>query len=155
MAEEEFSSGGGFRYLAMIERVMGPIKGGGALYLIFAATVLFALALKTGFRADRSGAASVRALGILLIAFLVLLTPHYPWYYLALAPLLAFGYWLTPWVLTTGGFLLYDVIDGDTLPPFLMRETALHVAALAALVYEFWGTRPLTAAALAQHEVHS
>ena len=155
VAEEQLSSGGGFRYLAMIERITGPIRGGVGIYVALAAAVLIALALQAGFRDDRSAAASVRALGALLIAFLVLLTPHYPWYYLALAPLLAFGGWLTPWVLTSGGFVLYDVIDGDHLPSFLLRETTLHLLALAALCYDLWGPRPFLSHAIAQPEVRS
>ena len=153
IAEEEFSSGGGFRYLAMLERMTGPIRGSGTLYVLIAALILIALALKTGFRNDRSGHASVRALGVLLVAFLVLLTPHYPWYYLALAPLLVFSSWLTPWVLTTAGFVLYDVIDGDHLPPFFIRETALHLLALAALAYDLWGRHKISALFPAPQEV--
>jgi hypothetical protein len=54
---------------------------------------------------------------------------------------------LTPWVLSTGGFLLYDVIDGDRLPSFALREGTLHCLALAAVAFDVWrahipATRP-------------
>ena len=77
-----------------------------------------------------------------IITFLVLLTPHFPWYYLAIAPLLALQpRLLTPWVLVTGGVLLYDVIEGDRMPSFALREGALHLTALAALAYDWWHAR--------------
>jgi hypothetical protein len=70
---------------------------------------------------------------------MILLTPHYPWYYLALAPLMVLEpRLLTPWVLTTGGFVLYDVIDGDRMPAFALREGTLHCLALAAVAFDVW-----------------
>ncbi len=151
VAEEELSSGGGFRYLKLLESVTGPIPHGGELYLVAAALILSTLAFQIGFRRVRSPAATVRSTALLLIAFLVLLTPHYPWYYLVIAPLLALQpRLLTPWVLTTGGFLLYDVIEGDRMPPFAWREGGLHLMALVALAYDYrteWSTArapPLT-----------
>ena len=142
VAEEELGTGGGFRYLKLVESLTGPIPHGGTLYLAAAALILSTLALRIGFRADRSPAATVRSYAVLLIAFLILLTPHYPWYYLAIAPLLALQpRMLTPWVLATGGFLLYDVIEGDRMPPFAIREGCLHLMALAALVYDYFNER--------------
>ena len=154
VAEEELSSGGGFRYLAMLQRITGTIPGAAAIYVAVMAAILIALAVKAGFRGDRSITAAVRWLGVLLIAFLLLLTPHYPWYYLALVPYLALGRWLTPWVLTTTSFILYNVIDNDRVPSFDTREMILHVLALAALVYDVWGARLRSAVFPAHREVH-
>ncbi len=141
VAEEELGSGGGFRYLKLLESVTGPIPHGATLYLAAAGAGLLALALQIGFRSDRTPTATVRSTAQLLIVFLMLLTPHYPWYYLAIAPLLALQpRMLTPWVLATGGFLLYDVIEGDRMPPFALREACLHLTALAALMYDVWRT---------------
>lgn len=136
VAEEGLISGSGFRYLGMLQSLVGPVPGGAALYVALAAALLGAIALRVAFRADRSAHAAVGALSLLLVALLVLLTPHYPWYYLALAPVLVLRPTLTPWVLMTGGFLLYDVIAGDRMPPFQLREAVLHLGALAALAYD-------------------
>ena len=148
VAEEELSSGGGFRYLKLLESLTGPIAHGGTLYLAAAALILSALAFRIGFRTDRTPAATVRAYAVLVVAFLVLLTPHYPWYYLAVSPLLVLQpRLLTPWVLTTGGFLLYDVIDGDRMLPFVIREGGLHLTVLAALIFDYRNARRPSAAA--------
>jgi hypothetical protein len=148
VAEEGLGSGGGFRYLQLLEGVTGAIPYGAKLYVGLATVILSALALRIGFRSDRSPGTTVQATAVLLIAFMILLTPHYPWYYLALAPLMALRpRLLTPWVLSTGGFLLYDVIDGDRLPSFALREGTLHCLALAAVAFDVWrahipATRP-------------
>ena len=104
------------------------------------------IAVQVGFRTERTADTAIDGLSALLIAFLVLLTPHYPWYYLALAPVLVLRPWLTPWVLMSGGFLLYDVIDGDRLPAFEAREAILHLGALAAVGYDVRRRRVLAAA---------
>jgi alpha-1,6-mannosyltransferase len=141
VAEEELSTGGGFRYLGLIQKITGPITHGNVLYVLVSGTILAGLALQVGFRSDRSPDSAIRSFALLLTAFLVLLTPHYPWYYLALAPLLALRRTLTPWVLMTGGFLLYDVIPDDRLPAFAWREGGLHLAALAALAFDAFRSR--------------
>ena len=154
VAEEQLGSGGGFRYLAMLQRLVGTIPGGTAIYIVCAAGVLAGLALKVGFHIDRSPATSIRALGVLLLAFMLLLTPHYPWYYLVLGPFLVLTSWLTPWVLMTGGFVLYDVVANDQMPPFLFRETTLHLTALAAAGYDVWRARYAFPQLLQRDEVH-
>jgi alpha-1,6-mannosyltransferase len=148
ISEEGFSASRGFRYLGLLERVAGPMPNAGLVYVGLAGLILAALALRISFRTDRSPEASVRALGLLVMAFLVLLTPHYPWYYLAIAPFLVFGWWTTPWLLTAGGFVLYDVIPGDALPSFEVRDGLFRLAGLATLAYDYLRnrkTRPATA----------
>ncbi len=57
------------------------------------------------------------------MAFLCLLTPTFPWYFLVAAPFTALlGLW-SPFVLTTGGFLLYG-FNADA-PGFLARWSLL------------------------------
>jgi hypothetical protein len=137
VAEEGLSSGGGFRYLAMLERIVGPVPRGGLVYVAIAGALLGAVALRIGWREARTPQSALASLALLLTLFLLLLTPHYPWYYLALGPLLALlpGA-LTPWVLMTGSFVLYDVIEGDRLPSFALREGLLHIAALVAFAHD-------------------
>ena len=136
VAEEELSSGGGFRYLALLQSMVGPIPYGGQLYALMALTILSAAALQIGFRRERSVASATAGYARLVTLFLLLLTPHYPWYYLALGPMLVLTRAVTPWVLMTSGGVLYDVIDGDRLPSFALREGLLHLTALAAFVYD-------------------
>jgi alpha-1,6-mannosyltransferase len=143
LQEEGFASGSGsgFKLLWLVEQVAGPLPHGGTLYIGLAALTLIGLALGVGFRSDRSQEASVRALSWLLIAFLVLSSPHYPWYFLVLVPFLALAPSITAWVLTLGSVLFYDVLSNDVLPSYETRITVFTLATLAALAHDLWSGR--------------
>lgn len=137
--EEGFASGNGFKLLWLVQQATGLLHYGTAAYLSLAMAVLGALALAVGFRSDRTAQASMRAASWLLIAFLVLISPNYPWYFLVLVPFLALAPSATAWVLTSAGVLFYDVVPGDVLPAYEVRITVFTVAVLAALAHDLWG----------------
>jgi alpha-1,6-mannosyltransferase len=139
--EEGFGSGSGFKLLWLAEQVAGPLPHGGTIYIGLAALTLLGLALAVGFRTDRSEEVSIRSLSWLLIAFLVLSSPHYPWYFLALVPFLVLAPSVTAWVLTLGGVLFYDVLSSDALPSYDARITVFTLATLAALAHDLWSGR--------------
>ncbi|NJO33972.1 MAG: DUF2029 domain-containing protein [Rhodospirillales bacterium] len=136
--EEGFREGSGFRIVWLIEQLTGPLPLAGPLYAALAAVILASMALVVGFRSDRSSSAAIRGLNWLLIAFLVLTTPHYPWYFLALAPFLALYPTATSWTLTTASVLLHFVHDGAWVPGYSARFAAFTLAMLAALAYDLW-----------------
>jgi hypothetical protein len=122
------------------------VPHGATLYVSLAALSLIGLALAVAFRADRSPEASIRSLSWLLIAFMVLSSPHYPWYFLVLVPFLALAPSATAWVLTLGSVLFYDAIGNDVLPSYQTRVTIFTLATLAALAHDLWdGRRKLAA----------
>jgi hypothetical protein len=84
LKEEGFSEGPGFRVVWLVEQLTGSLPLAGAVYGALAALVLAAVALAIGFRTDRSETSAIRSLNWLLIVFLALSTPHYPWYFLVL-----------------------------------------------------------------------
>jgi alpha-1,6-mannosyltransferase len=141
LQEEGFASGGGFKLVGLLQQLTGPLPGAGTAYIMLAALFLTALALAAGFRTDRSEQAAIRWLGWLLIAFLVLSSPHYPWYFLVLVPFLALRASATAWVLTTACVLFYDVVGNDGLPGYTTRITLFTLATLAALAYDLWRER--------------
>jgi len=146
LQEEGFASGSGsgFKLLWLAEQVAGPLPHGGTLYIGLAALAMIGLALAVGFRTDRSEEASIRSLGWLLIAFLVLSSPHYPWYFLVLVPFLALAPSATAWVLTLGSVLFYDALSNDVLPSYETRIAAFTLATLAALAHDLWSGRRRT-----------
>ncbi len=143
LQEEGFASGSGsgFKLLWLAERMAGPLTHGSVLYIGFAALVMMGLALAASFRSDRSDGATIRSLAWLLVAFLVLSSPHYPWYFLVLVPFLALAPSLTAWVLTLGGVLFYDALGNDVLPTYDTRITVFTLATLAALAHDLWSGR--------------
>ncbi len=139
--EEGFDSGSGYRLVSLLERIAGPLPHAGAVYIVAALLCLAGLALMTGFRADRSEEASLRALGWLLIAFLVLSSPHYPWYFLVLVPFLALSPTATAWVLTIASVLYYYAFDDPMMPSYEARLTVFTLAMLAALAFDLGRAR--------------
>jgi hypothetical protein len=137
--EEGLASGNGYKLLWLVQQATGLLRYGTAAYLSLAMAVLGALALAVGFRSDRTALASMRAASWLLIAFLVLISPNYPWYFLVLVPFLALAPSATAWALTSVGVLFYDVVPGDVLPTYEVRITVFTLAGLAALAHDLWG----------------
>jgi hypothetical protein len=136
--EEGLVSGHGYKLLWLAQLAIGPLPHATAVYLAATALVLGALALAVGFRADRSGPASVRAACWLLTAFLVLVSPNYPWYFLVLVPFLALAPSATAWVLTSASVLFYNTVPDDVLPAYEVRIGVFTVAVLAALAHDLW-----------------
>jgi hypothetical protein len=139
--EEGLVSGQGYKLLWLLQQATGPLPHATAVYVAATALVLGALALAVGFRSDRSAQGSLRAAGWLLTAFLVLVSPNYPWYFLALVPFLALAPSATGWVMTSTSVLFYDVVPGDILPAYELRIGAFTLAVLAALAFDLWGER--------------
>lgn len=137
VAEEGYKAGGGFWYPDILQAVTGPIAGIGRLYLFGAALSFCVLTLRVAFRRDRSDRTTIEALVLLGTMFLVLLTPHYPWYYLAAVPFLAFyPRALTLWILSVGGLQMHDVIAGDVVPDYGRRQLVFHTAVLLAIMWD-------------------
>lgn len=131
--EEGLATGDGFRLVWLVQRITGPLPHAVPAYLAVSALALAALSLAVGFRRDRSEPAAIRALGWLLIAFLILSSPHYPWYFLVAVPFLALSPSATAWVLTLGCTLIYG-----GLPSYDAGIALFTAATLAALGFDLW-----------------
>lgn len=135
--EEELSHGQGFRYLLIVEAWTGPMAHSVAIYAATAALMLGGLALLIGFRPKTSDEQSIAGAALLLTTFLVLLTPHYPWYYLALVPFLTvYPTSATLWLLTIGGVQTYEKVQGTFLAPYDTRQIIFHSLVLVAIAWD-------------------
>jgi len=139
--EEGLASGRGFNVLWLLESVAGPVPGAQRVYIAVAAAVVVGLALAVGFRRDRSDEAALAGLGWLLAVFLILVSPHYPWYFLVLVPVLALRSSATAWVLTLAAPLLYDSVEGTGWPGYGARIALFTLATAAALAADARGLR--------------
>ena len=107
LEEQGLSSGDGVFWLALLGKagLLRPTTSA-----VFAGSVVAAmvgLALWTRRRGANDISSQLRGTTLLLVAFFLLITPTFPWYFLAalpMAPLI--GVW-SPFALATGGFLLY------------------------------------------------
>ena len=138
LQEEGLASGSGFKLLWLVQLATGPLRLGAMTYVAASALALGALALAVGFRSDRSAQASMRAASWMLMAFLVLFSPNYPWYFLVLVPFLALSPSATAWVVTSAGVLFYDIVPNDVLPAYEVRIAVFTLAVLCALAHDLW-----------------
>jgi alpha-1,6-mannosyltransferase len=139
--EEGLASGRGFNLLWLLETYAGNVPTAAGLYLTIAAALMLALCVGVAFRRDRSPQTATACLSWLLVTFLVLASPHYPWYFVALVPLLAIHPSATGWVLTLSCPLLYASVDGVGWPSYDVRIATFTVATAVALAYDAWRLR--------------
>jgi|SoiMethySBSTD1v2_1073268.scaffolds.fasta_scaffold505078_1 alpha-1,6-mannosyltransferase len=134
--EEGLASGRGFNALWLMERWTGAVPAAVGFYVAIATTIMAGLAIAVAFRRDRSPQTTIACFNWLLVTFLVLVSPHYPWYFLVLVPLLVIHGSATAWVLTLTCPLLYASIDGAGWPNYDARIAAFTIATVAALAYD-------------------
>lgn len=127
IAEEGLSSGEGIWLVALTQILVGKVPGLTVLYGVIAASVMGALALRIAFGAERSPRETLAAIILLLTVGLFLMSPNYPWYFLALVPLIPLGAGAPAWALTLGAFLLYR--------PLLLPHNDLAWKTLATLPF--------------------
>src|SRR5215213_712582 len=113
LTEERVDTGSGFWLLVAWRTLFGPSSGDTGVYLALSFLILTALALRAGLGRDRTPASTLADINRLLLVFLFLLSPDYPWYFLMAVPFLALLGGAPGWALTVGGFMLYDVVTGD------------------------------------------
>jgi alpha-1,6-mannosyltransferase len=139
LQEEGLQSGAGFflwnlgRSVPLLEH-MGP-----ALYLALAGAALLALGLHSLFAAeDRYLAAAMT----LAVAATVLMSPHYPWYFAWIVPLICFTPRPSALYLTVACPLLYFVPGGAELEGARMPfECAIYGPFAALAAFELWRQR--------------
>jgi hypothetical protein len=139
--EEGFASGQGFAALWLLEQYIGPVPGAVQIYVVLAAASLMGLAIAVAFRRDQSPEMAVASLWWLLAVFLVLASPHFPWYFLVLVPLLALHASVAGWILTLGTPLLYDSAARIPWLSYDARIALLTLASIAALAFDAWRLR--------------
>jgi hypothetical protein len=130
--EEGLASGRGFNVLWLMERVTGHVPAAAGVYVVLAGAIMLSLAIGVAFRKDRSPQTTLACLGWLLAVFLIVISPHYPWYFLVLVPVLAIHRSATAWVLTLACPILYDSVEGGGWPSYDARVAAFTLATLAA-----------------------
>jgi hypothetical protein len=139
--EEGLASGQGFATLWLLETYVGPVPGAVHVYVAAAAVIMIGLAVAVAFRKDRSEETAVMCLSWLLAVFLVLASPHFPWYFVPLAAVLVLHPSAIGWVLTLGAPLLYDSAARLAWLGYETRIALLTLASVAALAFDAWQLR--------------
>jgi alpha-1,6-mannosyltransferase len=139
LREEGLANGTGF-FLGNLLRNVVPLEHvGPALYLALAAATLLALAVHSLFTAEGRYLASAMTLAV---ASMVLLSPHYPWYFAWIVPLICFTPRLSVLYLTLACPLLYFVPGGpDPEGARLPFEWAIYGPFAVLVAFELWRRR--------------
>jgi hypothetical protein len=82
---KRLDSGSAFWALNVIQSVFGPFPWA-QTYTVLLPSSLSGLALRAGFRKERTLTTTLNDINALLLAFLFLLSPDYPWYFLMASP---------------------------------------------------------------------
>ena len=128
LSEEGLLSGSSIWAVALLQAVLGPVSWLTPIYAAAAAAIMVALGLRYRHDQDRTPRETMCAVIVMLIAGLVLMSPNYAWYFLALVPFIPLGAGAPAWALTLGAFLLYR-------PIFLASHNELIWKSLATLPF--------------------
>jgi hypothetical protein len=139
LREEGLQSGSGF-FLWNLLRGVAPLEHvGPALYLALSAATLLALAVHSLFTAEGRYLASAMTLAV---ASMVLFSPHYPWYFAWLVPLICFTPRPSVLYLTLACPLLYFVPGGpDPEGARMPFEWAIYGPFAVLVAIELWRQR--------------
>jgi alpha-1,6-mannosyltransferase len=141
LAEEGLKSGDRIWLLAALRTLIGPLPGDYIVYVAISALIIAALAIRAAFRARRSAESMLCDINRLLLVSLFLLSPNYPWYFLAAMPFVALVGGAPVWVLTVGASLLHAEVGGSMFVPLLIRQSILYGAFLLACACSAWRAR--------------
>ena len=139
-AEEGFAGGQGFYLLGLLRLALPAFPA--SLYLASAGALLAALGLAILF-ARSSLDREIGGAAVLATAFMLLLSPHYPWYFAWLIPFACVLPWLSLLWLTAASMLLYLVPVGSYLVRDgyrMLVETVIY-APFAVLALIDWRAR--------------
>jgi alpha-1,6-mannosyltransferase len=141
LGEEKIASGAYLWPLVVWRRLVGVLPGDVLAYGAGAAIVIAALALRPAFRRKNALELRLADINTLLLAFLFLLSPNYPWYFLMATPFTALVGGAPVWTLTVGAILLQEEATWDPFVPVLIRKSLHGAAFLIACAYTLWRAR--------------
>ena len=138
LTEEGIISGDDLWLLSLWRLAFGAHHLDVAAYAAMAAAILLFMGFSAARDPSPTIAASLDDTNMLLLVTLVLLSPNYPWYFLALAPFVALCGNATTWAVSIGALLLTDEARWDFQIPKLVVKSILFGGCM--LVYA-WSAR--------------
>jgi alpha-1,6-mannosyltransferase len=135
LTEEGIMSGSDFWVLSVWRLVFGTHYGDVAAYIALAASIVLLMARSAARRLDRTIASSLTDINMLLLVVLLLLSPSYPWYFMAIMPFVALCSNAPTWAVSIGALLLTNEIDSDFQIPKLVVKSILFGVFLLACAW--------------------
>ena len=135
LTEEGIISGDDLWLLSIWRLVFGAHRGDVAAYAAVAASILLFMGLSAARRPNRTIASSLADTNMLLLVVLLLLSPNYPWYFLAIMPFVALCGNAPTWAVSIGALLLTDEARWDFQIPKLVVKSILFGGFLLAYAW--------------------
>jgi len=141
IAEEGISAGYELWPLALWRLVFGEHRGDVAVYLVLATLALLFAVFAVAFRTDRNMASSLGSINMLLLLSLLLGSPNYPWYFLAVTPFVALCGSPPTWAVSITALMLSEQLDWDFYIPRMVTKSVLFGGLLLAWAWVAWRSR--------------
>lgn len=141
LREERFVSGDSFWALFLWRQVFGTLALDTIVYLIGSIMLIGAIAMVAATRNERTAETVLVDINRLLLTFLFLLSPNYPWYFLAATPFVALVGGAPVWALTIGAVLLQEEVSWGGHVPIMIRKSIHFGVFLLACGYAVWRSR--------------
>ncbi|HET9685596.1 MAG TPA: glycosyltransferase family 87 protein, partial [Pseudolabrys sp.] len=135
LTEEGVISGNDLWLLSVWRLVFGAHSGDVVAYAALAISILLLIGLSAARRPNPTIASSLADTNMLLLVVLLLLSPNYPWYFLAIVPFAALCGNAPTWVLSIGALLLTDEARWDFQIPKLVVKSILFGGCLLAYAW--------------------
>src|SRR5262245_32120995 len=141
LAEEQYVSGDNIWPLAIWRLVAGVWRGDVFFYFALAALLLVVMGLHAARETPKDAETTLVRLHHIILTFLFLLSPNYPWYFLMATPFVALVGGAPVWTLTLGAILLQDEARLSFFVPLLPRKTVIYGVFLCACACAAWRAR--------------
>jgi hypothetical protein len=141
LQEEGLASGDTVWPLAAWRWMFGSFRGDVTAYWAVTLLVVGTLAFSASLRGSRSPETIIVDINKLLLAALFLVSPNYPWYFLAVTPFVALEGGAAVWAASIGAVVLQEQAGWGEYIPVLIRKTALYGAVVAACAFTIWQAR--------------
>ncbi len=141
LREEGIPNGGDNWFVNAWRLVFGVQQADSTVYLALAGLMLAVLTLRTAFQPTRTEHTILANTARLLLIFLLLLSPRYPWYFLAIMPFVALQGGATLWAASIGALLLQEEVDIGEYIPLFARKTGLYGGIAIAWLWSIWRHR--------------
>jgi alpha-1,6-mannosyltransferase len=142
LSEERLTTGSGFYILNLLSLLSGGLALPAAPYLAVTMLILAGLAVFVSCHRWAADRGYLVGSLVLAIVFFILVTPHYPWYFLWLLPLLCLVPYWPALFLTAASFILYAALADRSPARELLVNTLLYgsflLAALIHLCVDRW-----------------
>jgi hypothetical protein len=140
LQEESLASGNAIWPLAAWRSLFGIVRGDVAAYWSIVLLAVGAVALVASHRQPRSAETVLADINKLLLAALLLISPNYPWYFLAIVPFVALHGGAPVWTASIAVLLLQEEAGWGEHVPILIRKSLLYGAFIAACAFAIWRT---------------